>query len=590
MKNKILIYLALTILLALSVTASNHSVTIGSTTTATSSGANPFSIIINSPADNTTVAGDLIVNFRVVSLDGGISCDLLINGSIEDTNASIIHNATTTLTYTPSAAEASNWQLSCGGNGINGTIQTPFFTFDTAPTSLTINVRNIQTLAHLTNVTINITNTATLNSTIYNGTTSPLVVGLDPGTYNVSVSQNPFYPQSQLITLLSGDSETLNFNLGFDASFNLFDERTLQVFNISSPDDINFHLFCPNSTVITPVTNSTFTVPITCQYTKFKFVLDYGPTNYYRTFIIDPDDTLGVNVYLIDLATTNAIFNNFIVDDLLQEYDNVRVHIRKVFVNQTDQINADFVDIENSVGAFLIENHEYIVEIHSDNNPVRVLGTYVADTAGNKNLRLYDINLNGSLPLIGDTIRFHTRNQEVNGTLSYILEYEDLANATNAVSIELRTGSIDGPVVYTDIITSSNFEEVVDIQAYNDTQVYSIVVVDHQELGTLSDNRIIYDVVKIGNAAIDYIEANYPKLLTWFLIIILSAIAIMATASNGDMTAIGVLLLAALFVGFGWLTTYNELITSRLTLISVIALGILVATISLLKKGDRRIV
>jgi len=571
--KKNIIYLILMIIIATSVISTSHSVTLGSTTIATSTGINPYSIIINNPQPNATIAGNLIIDFQVISLDGGITCDLLVNGIIVNTNNSIQHATPTQLIYTPLTVGTKTWQLQCGGNGITGNITTTLETFQTAPTILTVNVKNIQTQTHLTNVTLTVQG---INTTTYNGT-SPFIIGPNPGTYNITATQPPYFPETKTIIITTGLPQTLNFNLGFNASFNLFDERTLNPFNISSPDRTTFQIFCPTSTIITEINTTNFTIPITCQYSKFRFVLDYGPTNYYRTFILNPDQTLGVNVYLIDLATTTAIFNNFIIDDLLRQYDNIRVFIKKIIINKTEQITADYTDIESSIGAFLIENNEYIIEIHSDNQPDRILGPYLADTAGDKTLRLYDISLNisGQTPIQAETLTYSSTQQTINGTPSYILKYKDKNNATNSVFVQLRTGSINGPLIYSNIITSQNFEDITNITQYQNDTIYSIVTIDNQQYGTILYNTLINEISKIKLDLIG-LEIN-QNLITWLITIIISVIAIMATYKSGNVVAIAVLGIAIIFNIIGWFPI------SKI----ILGLGTLLTIIYLLKKGDK---
>jgi len=580
--KKLTIYILMMILLVTTVIAA-PSVTLGNVTNATSPLISPYTIEIHSPPDNATLIGPLIANFTVTSVDGGIACDLLVNGTIEDTNPSISHATPTQLTYAAPPLTSSTWQLNCTGNGINGSIQTPLRNFNTTQSQLTINVRNIQTEAHLTNVTINVTNTVTMNSTIYSNVTSPLIIGPSLGTYNVTVSRPPYFEQTQTIVINTTGAHVLNFDLGYNSTFFLIDERTLTEFNISSPDRITFELFCADSTDITLVTSTNFTIPITCQYTKFRFVLDYGPTNYYRTFILPPDETLGVNVYLIDLATTNSIFNNFVVDDLVRDYDNVRVFIKKVIGNTTEQITGDYVDIENSVGAFLIENNEYIIEIHSDNKPVRVMGFYLADTAGTKNLRLYDIGINSPPETISDVIQVSSTITNVSGTPNYVLDYTDISNTTNSVTVTLRTGTATGPVIYSNIVASQDFEQIVNMSPYINDTIFGNVIINHQTLGIMDSTKLLNEDLRISSGFIDEMLGNWRTLFTWLIVLLIASIAIMASIGMGDAVGIGIIVITLAIIFFGWLPDYESVLKP------VLGLAAIVTIFSLLKKGDRNL-
>ena len=86
--------------------------------------------------------------------------------------------------------------------------------------------------------------------------------------------------------------------------FYLFDEATLGVFNISGTDSVKFLLFCPDETYTTVLNTTSPIIPIICNYTKFKFAIDYSTNageTYYRTFILSPDEALEVDIYLIDM-------------------------------------------------------------------------------------------------------------------------------------------------------------------------------------------------------------------------------------------------------------------------------------------------
>jgi len=420
-------------------------------------------------------------------------------------------------------------------------------------------VRNVLTQTNLTNASIQVHNNVTSRNTYANETTTVLqTFYLNASTYNLFIQRVGYQNKSTNFTLNYLDNITLPIDMSFFAIFNFFDERTLGVFNVSSADSIQFLVFCPNETVISVINQSNQSVPITCSYSKFKFILNYGVTSYYRTFILNPDELFNVNIYLINLLTTQSLFNTFIIDDLLDKYDNPRIFVKKNIGNKTVQITADFVDIEQKISAYLIESHEYIIEIQSDNQPTRVIGFYSADIAGNKNLRLYDINIDGSPSAnagFATTTWMNILNQS-NSSIA-VAVYNDSLNKTSDVTFNLYTNQYNGPLLYTATTSGSNIEFTFDVtNNLSSTIVGELLFTDIN--GNNKNTTHVYHKnltipLQILSSIGDTVEEG-QLFLNWFFLLLIGALALYATRETANYATIGLVLLTVIFRIFGWFT------------------------------------
>ena len=460
-------------------------------------------------------------------------------------------------------------------------------TFSTYESLLRLAIVNVKLETPVTGVNLTLTNLDTgFNITLTNTTTATFEWGLDAGNYSLHIESENHVPYDYNFTMEFGQTRELIARLFFYSNFKLYDERTLEEFNISSPDRISFLLYCPEQTYTTIINSSTPKILINCDYIKFKFVLDYGTTSYYRTFILDPDEALNVNVFLIDKKTTQDIYNSLIIDDLLADYDNPAIYVYKIINDAKEQITANYVDIENKIGAYLIENHEYIIEIESDNQPTRVLGTYSADLAGEKNIRLYDITLNpeteGSAVLY--TLAKYTTNETGNLTTYFVGTYDDYDNLTQNVTFNLYKDALSTTPFFTSYSSDQHIEFTVPAAAYLNDTIYAEVLVirDDEEFEA---QRLLNERTKIL-LGIEFDEFFDQNFLNWFLILLLGSIALMASIRTANYMSFIIVGLAGLFIMFGWLVP-SASVASLVT--GILGLSLLLAIIVTLKRGERNL-
>jgi len=435
-----------------------------------------------------------------------------------------------------------------------------------------IRARNVKTLVYLNELNITVTNEDSAQADVQNNV-SVGVFYLNATSYNLTLEKTDYVTYSEIFNLSYLENKTIIVEMPFLATFRLWDERTHDPFNISSPDKISFLLFCPDETYTTEITAVNSSIPITCNYIKFKFVLDYGATSYYRTFILDPDEALDVDIYLIDLLTTQYIYNSLILDDLLSSYDNPSIYVNKIINDQTVQITADYVDVENKIGAYLIENHEYIIEVHSDNNPVRVLGFYSADISGEKVLKLYDITLQPTPSGVIKDISYVVDIVNTTGDDILTAVYDDKQNLTTAVTFTVVRDTYNGTVLYTSTVSGeSQIQFEYNITPYENVTLFAEMQIQ-RPTGDFTYTKRIREVTQITLEIFQFVSQSW---FNWFFTILLSVIAIYATIKTANQVTAALLGLAALFVIFGWYGVSW----------GVLGLCILVALLAILKEGS----
>jgi len=459
---------------------------------------------------------------------------------------------------------------------INGSLVD--LTYDSFQSAVYVIARNVKTGVLLDNAVVVVKNS---DSGQINAESSGAGVintfYLNATTYSLNASRNSYDTHYNNYTFSYQQNITLYIDMSFIANFTLYDERTLGLFNISSADRINFLLFCPDETYTTIINETSTSIPINCNYTKFKFVLDYGTTSYYRTFILDPDDALQVKVYLINLLTTQSIYNGLLIDDLLGDYDNPRIYVYKVIGNETVQITADWVDIENKIGAYLIENHEYIIEVHSDNQPILELGNYAADQTGDKNLRLWNVQIQPDPSSnYRNDVAHGAGNRHINGTDYFYATYADSANATDAITFTIYRDALGGPVLYTQtLINTSEVDWLIDASVYENLTIYSLM--------TINRDGVVNEIPKQHQdptvLLINVLDTVDQEFMNWFLLIVLSLVAIMGTIETANVLSLVVLGMASVFIIFGWM---------QLSM-AIIAVAAIISIMSLFKKGEKQL-
>jgi hypothetical protein len=445
-------------------------------------------------------------------------------------------------------------------------------TFETSSANQTlyqaiVNVRlhNVDTGATIlgANIIINSTTTSNIwnNSFTTDEYTTFYVNALNQ---TLSATKGNYTPLTYNFSLAYGENRTIDLAMFYISMFGLYDESTLGEFNISSADRVQFILTCLDGTeTIETVNVTSYNVSITCEYLKYKFVLDYpAGVTYYRTFISDNGPGVLTKIFLINVLTTSYIANTFTIDDLLTDYDDVSIFVKRNLEGVDYVITSDFVDIEQKITTWLMTNREYSVEVHSSNNPDKIIGGYTASTTGNKAIKLYDISLNNPPTTFEGNVVYSAvpdTNRSDNISVVTFFYNDKEVNATENVTFELFRGSdlitpfatyhwsdLTGtlPIDYTYEMTT-----LTNVSLINESVYAKITIVRNGE--TRFFWQTINQVVTMGKEFIEYIG---PEFLNWFFIIFLSTLALVATYSTANYMVIIICGLGIMLNYFGFFT------------------------------------
>ena len=443
---------------------------------------------------------------------------------------------------------------SIGGlNFVNKVYEFDFFTAD----RVTLISRDVLTDEYTSQLNYTVTDTTRGNVTSFlTGDNLTLnLTGLRQGIYNVSIIHSDYATLNSNFEITTNPTETFIFDLSVVATINLFDEATGVYFNVSSADDIEFHVFCSNETIITDLIANISSVPITCEYTKLRFVVTYGTDTYYRTLIIPFSEATNISAYLINLDTTTSVFNSLIVDDLFQAYDNPSIYVFRTITSGTKLITSDFVDVENKIGFFAIENAEYNIVVNSDNQPAFVFGSYIAAEAGDKALRLYDFDVTPtpsgwSIDVVYSTQIMNLTGNDIAGNKTIVTFYNDSGNGTTNLVWTIYEDEIGGNILVTSTLADTlDATFIYDIPAiHNTTQLAVELIITHTS-GEHKSTIILQEVTEIILGIENYINSQF---LNWFITLLLALIAIISTIRTSDVITFVILGLAAVFIMFGW--------------------------------------
>lgn len=384
---------------------------------------------------------------------------------------------------------------------------------------------------------------------------------INAGNYSYILEAPGMITTSGNATISYLDNRTIVTLVSITTNFFLLDERTYAAFNLLATDRVTFQLFCPNETIVTVINSTTPSLPITCDYQRFRFVIEYPAVTYYRTFILQPDALMNVDIYLIDLTTTQSVESSFVIDDLFDRYQTTSVWVYKLIGTELVQITADYADIEDKVLAFLIQYDEYMFEVHSTNLATKTLGNFIADSSGDRVLRLYDISTRELKPttFYSGVTYTHGKVQVKNDTMA-VLYYSDSLNGTTSVLWEIRAGTPTAAPFYTMTTTSTNFTSIYNLTSYMNQSLYGHVVVTHSMGSThLSDNVYNEVIGKLSNI-FGKPFANPPEAgflsssaTQWVLLLFISIFAIFATIQTANFTAFIIVIIGFFLVKMGWL-------------------------------------
>ena len=408
---------------------------------------------------------------------------------------------------------------------------------------------------------------------------------LNSTNYTIYVEKDGIGNITEEYTMDAEANASLILYMPFEVTFNLYDERTLGLFNVSSPDKITFILYCgengDTTSTSTTVLNESFnTIIIDCDFYKYDFTQDYESDNFPRSFVIPLDeDNDNLTVYLIDFATTQSIETYFKIDDLLSTYDNPSIFVKRVIDDETVQITADYTDIEDSIFTYLIQNQEYIIEVHSDNLPTRVIGTYRSSVGGTKVLRLYDVGVYPQPTGFDNSVLMNMNTVNRSGTTYAVITYNDTAEGTNEVIWSVYENQYGGVPIFTTSSNEQSFELLYNISGNLNSSIFATAVINHTQYD-VSSNKLLYSVHKIPFPAFEHFgdtDEERQQWLDWFFTLLIGTTALMTTIKTSSTAALLIIALAAFFAFIGWYSLS----------LGIVVLALVIALFDFMRREDK---
>jgi len=411
------------------------------------------------------------------------------------------------------------------------------------------------------------------NSDTYDGETTDGIVYFNAsmGIYNVTVPAQGIHGEAWELFNVVNPYQNLTITVPVQYNFTFIDEDTLGPFNMSSFDEMTLVVTCPDDVAQYDIGpgNASYNASISCELVRIKFVLTYGTDQYYRTLLLEDDNF--VNVYLLNLLNSTAVYNTFVLFDMLGLYENASIKLTRSIGGVEEQILGDYVDIENKITAYLLFSAEYNVRIGSTSQPERTLGTFIADAAGTKYVNLFDIDLGGTED--GTTGVSYSMNMvNMSGDLMIIAQYNDSRNQTTSHTFTVREDDADGAVLFTSTSSAYQSEFVYDIGDGNLTTTYYTTLEYEHPSRDDSFSKYLQATPQIDVPS----TFQNPWTLRWIIMLVITIVALGLSIMSAHVGAILIAGFAALMHFFGW---WNMPWV-------VIGLVILTAVLSIVRRGE----
>jgi len=453
------------------------------------------------------------------------------------------------------------------------------YNFSMWETELTLNVLNRQSDLFVIGTTINLTNDDYNNISNNN----PQTYYLNKGTYNINVSGIAAVENNTEYTM--DDINEYEYDIYVDSNLTIMimDEFTEGEYNLSSPDDITQYIYCEDGSVYREdVTNNSYNFILPCDFEKIKYVVTYPTDRYYRTLLPRSFNITegNVTVWLVDIDTTQIVFNTFELYSLIEEYDNLNIYFKKNIGDNEYVITSDFLDFEQKIGTYLILGEEYTVEVSATNYPTTNLGFYSADAAGEKIIKLFELTINQDdlVDWLGDVWNVETDNTTDPNRLKVTYDSEDV----DVVELSVYNETEEGTLMYTtSVYTDSGFIYYTPPIQYENL-TYAIKLNITKEDNATTNDRVLRTQWRSNtNIDLDIIGLGYisTTFMGFFIAIFMGAVALIFTWQTADIGGIVFIGLGGLFIYFGWI--YIASITFGLCIIIVI--------VNFLKNKDRGI-
>jgi hypothetical protein len=391
------------------------------------------------------------------------------------------------------------------------------------------------------------------NSTFKTGSIDTPAIMYLPGIklYNVNVSGvNGIINQSTYDMVGLGD---YTYTVYLDTNMTIFfkDERTLEAFNMSSPDSIYQYTYCNNGDTISYLINSSnYSYLFPCEFDKIRYVVNYPVDTYYRTFLSDTFNLSSdsTTIWLINLDTSTSIFNTFQLYTLVDKYINPKLYFTKN-INGTDYtITSDYFNVETKVGTYLLYGEQYKIIIVADDLESRDLGFYTADSTGDKIINLFTLTLESQPTDSQLNNSWWVEQENTSGTNRIRVAYESY-KATNA-NLKIYDNNISGLLLYSSTLTTdTGVFYYSPPTSYDNATLYTTLNITKEDGQTIFFQKSLG--TKVGEFLLDIIGLGYVD-REWFTMMLLVLLSVIALIFNFGTASVGGLI----FVAFAWLLVW----------------------------------
>jgi hypothetical protein len=538
-----------------------------------------FNITID-PSINITFDSYNAYNNSAINFKLNISNGTLVNYSIYDnTTLTLPCNYTNNNTlinyhaqvYSNSYLNNYSYSFDCGN-------ASSLYNLSFWQATLLVSTKSAQTGSYILGTNLLVKNNSI--NVLQNATNGSSLFYLNNNTiYQINASGGSLVTNSSYFPITSNGNYAYNIYMFSNFTIFLKDEKTLANFNISSPTSIQQYTYCTDSNVfITTINSTNYSFTVGCTYDKVKFIVTYPSDQYYRTFLgttFNDTSMTNITIFLVDLANTQVIFNTFQLYTLINQYENPKLYFTKNINNVNYVITSDFFNVETKVGTYLMFGEQYNIIMVADNFPATNLGFYTADSAGEKLIRLFNIEINANPTDIWLNNTFYALTDNTTGTDRLKIAYDGVDVFSAELNIYNETNN--GMLYYTAILNSNNgiFYYTPNTSIENSTFAIRLNLTDSSggsyifSVNRRLDDRTILDIIFKG-----YISNTF---LSWFLAILLATISLMFTTATADIGGLIFLALGGLFMFLGWLLIANI----------TFGLAVMVSVLSFLRNKDR---
>lgn len=385
-------------------------------------------------------------------------------------------------------------------------------------------------------------------------------------THRVNASKVGFLNDSDIVEFEPMMTLNHTFYLYQTYNFSLYYESNRSEFDVGQTDKTELTVYCTNQTT----QNYTFSISsyvtnITCEVSYVKIAVDWviggEEQTYFRTLVLRDTTTSNISLYLIDLVNETAVQRILKLNDLIGDYINGYILVRRTYGNDIVNIISQFYDFENKVNLYLLKGIDYNLVLISNTGVEKNLGYLSADYASESELNVVSPDY---IPtsVLGEDISWAWSWDES----SYIkLAYRDTTGNTTDIRFYVWNGSNTSQQLYYSTSTNSEVDFTYNANLLNHSYIAGFVVVNSSASpARFADNKTfsIYDYVDLSAWG-----EHEQTIKTWFAIIILALTLLIFSRFYMAAGLTAAAFEAALFVNIGMIDTGISYMNAALPMI-----------------------